>query len=106
MTSTNVLKHMARDSYMSMKPSRSIGAFQDAPTYNGTGEESYVYFRIDPKYTNYVNRILEGYEYVGVMTTIDKDGLCVVRCTPSTRPLAIEILSSLVEVQLVKDHGL
>ena len=30
-------------------------------------EDSYVYFKISPNHTNYVNRILEGYEYLGVM---------------------------------------
>ena len=64
------------------------------------GEEAYLYFHIDPQYTNYVNRILEGYEYVGVMTSLDKSGRCMVRCTPDTRSLASEILSRLPEVTL------
>lgn len=64
----------------------------DAPM---TGEESYVYFKINPSDTNYFNRILEGYEYVGVMTTLDNTGRSMVRCTPDTRELAIEILTSL-----------
>lgn len=64
------------------------------------GEESYVYFHIEPKYTNYVNRILEGYEYVGVMTTVNSTGRCMVRSTEDTKPLAIEILSSLPMVTL------
>ena len=28
-------------------------------------DPEYVYFQIERTYTNYVNRILEGYEYVG-----------------------------------------
>ena len=55
----------------------------------------YVYFQIERTYTNYVNRILEGYEYVGVMTTVNAEGLCMVRTTESTRELAKEILQSL-----------
>lgn len=62
---------------------------------------SYVYFKIDPAQTNYVNRILEGYEYLGVMTTIDRaEGLCMVRSTPDTAPLVRQILASLpIEVE-------
>ena len=55
----------------------------------------YVYFQIDRTHTNYVNRILEGYEYVGVMTTVNAEGLCMVRTTESTRALAVQILQSL-----------
>lgn len=58
-------------------------------------DPEYVYFQIERKHTNYVNRILEGYEYVGVMTTVNAEGLCMVRTTESTRELAKEILQSL-----------
>lgn len=81
-------------------PSRSLSGFPKPPEYTGTGEEAYLYFHIDPKHTNYVNRILEGYDYIGVMTSVDKVGSCMVRCTPDTRSLAIEILSRLPEVTL------
>ena len=59
-------------------------------------DPEYVYFQIERTYTNYVNRILEGYEYVGVMTTVNAEGLCMVRTTESTRELAKEILQSLL----------
>lgn len=81
-------------------PSRSLSGFPEPLEYTGTGEEAYLYFHINPKHTNYVNRILEGYEYIGVMTSVDKVGSCMVRCTPDTRSLAIEILSRLPEVTL------
>ncbi len=58
-------------------------------------DPQYVYFQIDRSQTNYVNRILEGYEYVGVMTTVNTEGLCMIRTTESTRELAKEILQSL-----------
>ena len=83
-----------------LMPSRSLSGFPEPPSYSSTGEEGYLYFHIDPKHTNYVNRILEGYEYVGVMTSVDTMGRCMVRCTPDTRSLAIEILSCLPEVIL------
>lgn len=106
MVSTTISSHTDTGVSEPLRPSRSIDCFWDNTIYESTGEEAYLYFRIDPKHTNYVNRILEGYEYVGVMTTVDKDGLCIVRCTPSTRPLAIEILVSLPEVHLVQNHGI
>ena len=58
-------------------------------------DPQYVHFQIDRSQTNYVNRILEGYEYVGVMTTVNTEGLCMIRTTESTRELAKEILQSL-----------
>lgn len=55
-----------------------------------------VYFKIAPTDTNYVNRILEGYEYLGVMTTLNgPEGICMVRSTEGTRELVKEILQSL-----------
>ena len=78
-----------------LEPSKSIGAFPDVPALPTSGEEAYVYFQIDPTHTNFINRIIEGYEYLGVMTTVDTSGLCMLRCTPSTKPLAIEVLTSL-----------
>ena len=89
-----------RDNREPLMPSRSLAGFPEPPLYSGIYEEGYLYFHIDPKHTNYVNRILEGYEYVGVMTSVDKSGRCVVRCTPDTCSLAIEILSRLPEVTL------
>ena len=53
-------------------------------------DPEYVYFQIERTYTNYVNRILEG-----VMTTVNAEGLCMVRTTESTRELVKEILQSL-----------
>ena len=84
-----------RDNQEPLIPSRSLSGIPEPPSYSGTGEEGYLYFHIDPKHTNYVNRILEGYEYVGVMTTVNTEGLCMVRTTESTRELAKQILESL-----------
>ena len=46
----------------SLEPSKSIGAFTDVPDLATSGEEAYVYFHLEPKHTNYINRIIEGYE--------------------------------------------
>ena len=78
-----------------LEPSKSIGAFPDVPDLETPGEEAYVFFHLEPKHTNYINRIIEGYEYLGVMTSVDTSGRCMLRCTPSTKPLAIEVLTSL-----------
>lgn len=71
---------------------------------NVTCEKEYVYFRIEPTKTNYVNRILEGYEYLGVMTTLDgPTGLCMVRSTSDTAPLVKDVLRSLpVDIDFVE----
>ena len=78
-----------------LEPSKSIGAFPDVPDLETSGEEAYVFFHLEPKHTNYINRIIEGYAYLGVMTSVDNSGRCMLRCTPSTKPLAIEVLTSL-----------
>ena len=46
---------------IALEPSKSIGAFPDVPDLTTSGEEAYVYFHIDPKHTNFINRIIEGY---------------------------------------------
>ena len=86
-----------------LEPSKSIGAFPDVPDLETSGEEAYVYFHIDSTHTNFINRIIEGYEYLGVMTSVDTSGRCMLRCTPSTRPLAIEVLSSLSDYVTIED---
>ena len=86
-----------------LEPSKSIGAFPDVPDLTTSGEEAYVYFYIDPKHTNFINRIIEGYEYLGVMTSVDTSGRCMLRCTSSTRPLALEVLSSLSDYVTIED---
>lgn len=61
-----------------------------------------VYFIIDPKDTNYINRILEGYEYLGVMTTlVPQKGLIMVRTTADTQKLTQSVLLSLDKVHSI-----
>ena len=78
-----------------LEPSKSIGAFPDVPDLATSGEEAYVYFHIDPKHTNFINRIIEGYEYLGVMTSVAVSYTHLTQ--PSTRLLALEVLSSLFD---------
>lgn len=70
----------------------------------GAGENFYLHFYIDPKDVNFINRILEGYEYVGVMTSVDNRGHQMIRCTPDTRDLAIDILKSLGDIVIAIEN--
>ena len=46
---------------------------------------SYLKIKISPEKINYFNRILEGYEYLGVVSTLDKEnGIVLIRSTPDT----------------------
>lgn len=58
---------------------------------------------VDPCRITYVSRIMEGYEYLGVVTTIDRArGLLVIRSTADSRHDAIAVLKSLpIRVEFV-----
>ncbi len=64
-----------------------------------------VYFQVEPTHITYVTRILEGYEYLGVVTTLrGKEGIAKVRSTKGTQELVREILRSLpIEVTLLDE---
>ena len=49
-------------------------------------EDTAVYIEIDPSDVNYINRIIEGYEYLGILTTLDpKRATCRINSTADTR---------------------
>jgi len=55
-----------------------------------------VFVRVAPADVNYVNRIMEGYEYLGVVTTVDKtQGVLAVRATADTTADVRAILARL-----------
>jgi hypothetical protein len=55
-----------------------------------------VFVRVAPGDVNYVNRIMEGYEYLGVVTTVDKArGILAVRATADTAADVRAILARL-----------
>ncbi len=61
-----------------------------------------VFAVVDPKEINYLNRIMESYEYLGVVTTIDRQGLVLIRVTPDTFQEVIDILLTLpIAVEIV-----
>lgn len=55
-----------------------------------------VFFRTERSLITYVVRILEGYEYLGVVTTVDSAaGIARVRSTADTAPAVRKVLASL-----------
>lgn len=55
-----------------------------------------IYARVEPRHITYLSRIMEGYEYFGVVTTVDRtQGLVVIRVTPDTYHEVREILANL-----------
>jgi hypothetical protein len=62
-----------------------------------------VRIKVEPRNITYISRIMEGYEYFGVVTTIDRsEGLLLIRTTPDMGPEIQQILSSLpIDVEFV-----
>lgn len=69
-------------------------------------EDTAVYIEIDPSDVNYINRIIEGYEYLGILTTLDpKRATCRINSTGDTRDMVIDILTHLdAKVTILPDR--
>lgn len=70
-------------------------------------DDTRVYFEIPREAVNYVNRIIEGYEYLGVLTTLNPArATCQINSTVDTRDLVIDVLTHLedVEVKILPDR--
>ena len=69
-------------------------------------EDTAVYIEIDPSDVNYINRIIEGYEYLGILTTLDpKRATCRIISTADTRDMVIDILTHLdAKVTILPDR--
>ena len=69
-------------------------------------EDTAVYIEIDPSDVNYINRIIEGYEYLGILTTLDpKRATCRITSTADTRDMVIDILTHLdAKVTILPDR--
>ncbi len=63
-----------------------------------------IYIQVEPKYVNYVNRIMEGYEYLGVVSTLDRhEGILQIRATPDTADEVRDILAHIpIEIRYVE----
>ena len=54
------------------------------------------FLKVNKEDINYINRIMEGYEYLGVVSTIDKkEGIIVIRTTTDMYDEAKVILENL-----------
>lgn len=64
-------------------------------------EDTRVYIEIPPEEVNYINRIIEGYEYLGVLTTLNvKRATCQINSTRDTRDTVIDVLTHLPDVKV------
>ena len=64
-------------------------------------DDTRVYIEISPEAVNYINRIIEGYEYLGILTTLDpKRATCQINSTADTRDIVIDVLTHLTDVNV------
>ncbi len=64
-------------------------------------DDTRVYIEIPPEAVNYINRIIEGYEYLGILTTLDpKRATCQINSTADTREIVIDVLTHLTDVDV------
>lgn len=64
-------------------------------------DDTRVYIEILPQEVNYINRIIEGYEYLGILTTLDpKRATCQINSTADTKPMVIDVLTHLDDVKV------
>lgn len=64
-------------------------------------DDTRVYIEIPPEAVNYINRIIEGYEYLGILTTLDpKRATCQINSTADTRDTVINVLMHLTDVDV------
>lgn len=64
-------------------------------------DDTRVYIDIPPEAVNYINRIIEGYEYLGILTTLDpKRATCQINSTADTRDIVIDVLTHLTDVDV------
>ena len=55
-----------------------------------------IYVKVNPKDITVVNRIMEGYEYLGMVSTLDsKQGILVIRTTPDFYDEVLDIIHHL-----------
>ena len=64
-------------------------------------DDTRVYIEIQPEAVNYINLIIEGYEYLGILTTLDpKRATCQINSTADTRDIVIDVLTHLTDVDV------
>lgn len=65
-----------------------------------------IYLQVSPADITFVCKIMEGYEYLGVVSTLDRaKGLLAIRSTPDTRDEVLAILRDLpIQLSLVNPN--
>lgn len=65
-----------------------------------------IYLALNPAHIDFLNKILEGYEYLGVLSTLDRQqGLAVVRGTTETYHDLLQVLNHLpFTVSIITDQ--
>ncbi len=79
--------------------------FRPRRCYGEKGEANKIYLRLDPENIDFLNRIIEGCDGLGILSTVDnRQGQVVIRVTPDTRRDILEILEHLpFAVQIVSE---
>lgn len=63
-----------------------------------------IYVWIDPADINFFNRIMEGWEYIGVVTSLTEKGRLVVQTTPDQYEEALKIIKNMpLDVKIEAD---
>lgn len=62
-----------------------------------------IFLRLRPRDIDFLNKIMEGYDGLGIVSTVDREeGLVVIRVTPDTRNDVLGIISALpVNIELI-----
>jgi hypothetical protein len=67
---------------------------------------SAVYIQVAPADITFICKIMEGYEHLGVVTTLDRaKGLLAIRATPDTRQEVLAIVTHLPVPYLLVDSA-
>jgi putative protease len=67
-----------------------------------------IYLRINPKHVHYLNRVMEGYEYLGIVSTVNRNaGIVIIRTTADTVNEVRNIVAHLdIPIEVVHDEEL
>lgn len=62
-----------------------------------------IYIQVKPNNITFVNKIMEGYEYLGMVSTIDREkGILIIRSTPDFYAEVLDIINNLpIEVAVI-----
>ncbi len=65
-----------------------------------------IYIKVDTQDINYVNRIMEGYEHLGIVSTFNRaEGILIIRATSDTYDDVVKILSTIPKQVVFIDYN-